>query len=203
MKLTITQEKRGEIERIQREFQKQLSPSEILRSTAQAINGVLSRSISRLKKQIKQEYNITQKYLSRSARVAPKAYSAHLYGGIEINESRIPLVAFRPKQAGSSISVNIHKGKPEIIHHSFIATMSSGHVGVFSRGRYVKKVGFVPGREKTTTGKTRITELYTASVFTMGINYSVANEVSTFMGAELMARVEGILKSKVNKIGIK
>lgn len=203
MKIAITQEKRDEIERIQREFKKQLSPSEILRGTAQAINGVLTRSISRINKGVKQEYNITQKYLSRTARIAPKAHSTHLWGGIELNTSRIPLIAFRPKQSGSSISMSVHKGKTEYVRNSFIATMASGHKGVFSRGRYVKKEGFVPGREKTASGKIRITEIQTASVFTMGVNKSVADDVREFMGNEISVRVEGILKSKVAKLGAK
>lgn len=39
MKIEFTQEKRGEIERIQREFRNNLSPNEILRATAQGIKG--------------------------------------------------------------------------------------------------------------------------------------------------------------------
>ena len=85
-----------------------------------------------------------------------------------LNESRLPIIAFKPKQSGSSISVAIHKGKTTMIRHAFVATMASGHKGVFSRGRYQKRVGFVPGREKTASGKIRITELMTASPFTMG-----------------------------------
>lgn len=41
MELKITQEKRGEVERIQNEFRKKLSTNEILRGTAQGINSAL------------------------------------------------------------------------------------------------------------------------------------------------------------------
>jgi hypothetical protein len=200
MQIYLTTEKKGEIERIMRQFEKQLSQQEILKSVAQGINSALSRSIPRINKQVKKEYNISQKYLSRMAIVSPKASSYKLYGGIRINDSRIPLIAFKPKQQGSSISVNIHKGKTVTVQNSFIATMTSGHTGVFSRGRYSKKAGFIPERSKTSKGKIRITEIHTASVFAMGISRNVAYDVQLFMGKEAVARVEGILKSKVEKI---
>ena len=203
MEIKITQEKRGEVERIQNEFRSKLSPNEILRGTAQGVNSALTRSIPRINKRIKERYNISQKYLSRQAVVSPKANSGSLYGGIKINENRLPVIAFKPKQSGSSSSVAIHKGKTTMIRHAFVATMSSGHKGVFSRGRYQKRIGFVPGREKTASGKIRITELMTASPFTMGISPDVRTDVAEFMGNEVTARVHGILTSRVNKIAAK
>lgn len=203
MEIKITQEKRGKVERIQNEFRSKLSPNEILRGTAQGVNSALTRSIPRINKRIKERYNISQKYLSRQAVVSPKANSGSLYGGIKINENRLPVIAFKPKQSGSSISVAIHKGKTTMIRHAFVATMSSGHKGVFSRGRYQKRIGFVPGREKTASGKIRITELMTASPFTMGISPDVRTDVAEFMGNEVTARVHGILTSRVNKIAAK
>ena len=133
------------------------------------------------------------------AEVSPKASSYRLYGGIHINDKRLPVIAFKPKQRGSSISVAIHKGKTETIRDYFIATMTSGHTGVFSRGHYNKK-NFIPWRKKTAAGKVRITEIHTASVFAMGISKNVADDVQTFICSEAVARVEGILRSKVTKI---
>lgn len=205
MKIKITQEKRGEIERIQNEFRKQLSPNEILRGTAQGINSALSRSVPRINKRIKERYNITQKYLSRQVIVSPKASSSRLYGGLKINQKRIPIIAFRPKQTGGSISVAIHKGKVKLMRNSFIATMSSGHIGVFSRGQY-EGSKFQPGKfepkRKNTKGY-RITELLTVSSFTMSISPDVRTDVSEFMGREVTARVHGILTSRVNRIAAK
>jgi hypothetical protein len=199
MQIYFTTEKKGEIERIMRQFEKQLSRQEILKSAAQGINSALSRSISRINKQVKKEYNISQKYLSRTAVVRPKANIDDLFGGIYLNERRLPMIAFKPKQRGSSISVAVHKGKTETIRNSFIATMNSGHTGVFSRGRYDKKE-FVPERKETASGKIRITQLYSSSVYGMGVSRGVAYDVQTFMGTEAVARVEGILRSKVEKI---
>lgn len=203
MQIKITQEKRGEVERIQNEFRGKLSTNEILRGTAQGINSALARSVPRINKRIKEKYSITQKYLSRQAVVSPKANSNHLYGGIKINENRLPVIAFRAKQSGSSVSVAIHKGKTEIIRNSFIATMASGHKGVFSRGRYQKRTGFIPCKDKTASGKVRITQLMTASPYTMGISPDVRTDVAEFMGNEVTARVHGILTSRVARIAAK
>jgi hypothetical protein len=209
MQIHLTTEKKGEIERIMRQFEKELSKKEIKYGVAAAINDTLKRSISgNLNKGIKERYNITQKYISRSGKVYPKASREHLFGGISINTTRMPLIAFKPKQKGSSMAVTIHKGKTEIIRNSFVATMNSGHTGVFSRGFYNKHV-FSPyskvelregGIGRTKSGKARITELYSVSVFGMGIAKDVAPNVQIFMGTYIVDRVEGILKSKVAKI---
>jgi hypothetical protein len=136
------------------------------------------------------------------AEVAPKAKQNALYAGIKLRYAPIPIVAFKPKQKGSAISVAIHKGKKVTVRTSFIATMKSGHTGVYARGKYAKS-NFEYGKEKTSTGKTRITELKTSSPFTMATSDTVSNEVKSFMGAEVLKRVEGILKSKVAKIASK
>ncbi len=200
MQLTITTEKRGEIEQIQRDFRRYLSPEEILRGTAQGVNSTLARAIPRINKAIKAEYNITQKYLSRQAVVSPKASIYRLYGGIRINESRLPIVAFRPRQKGGSVAVAIHKGKTVMVRNAFIATMPSGHTGVFSRGRYVRS-GFQYGRERTASGKVRITERVTTSPLRMAISPEVRADVAAFIEREAAARVQGILISRVKKIG--
>ena len=194
MQLTVTTEKRGEIEQIQRDFRRYLSPEEILRGTAQGVNSTLARAIPRINKAIKAEY------LSRQAVVSPKASIYRLYGGIRINESRLPIVAFRPRQKGGSVAVAIHKGKTVMVRNAFIATMPSGHTGVFSRGRYVRS-GFQYGRERTASGKVRITERVTTSPLRMAISPEVRADVAAFIEREAAARVQGILISRVKKIG--
>lgn len=203
MDFKITQEKRGEVERVQREFRGKLSEAEILRGTAQGINSALTKTVPRLNRAIKNRYNIQQKHLSKRAVVSPKANSNKLYGGIKIDENRVPVHVFKPRQNGSNIIVAIRKGKTVIIRNAFVATMASGHKGVFARGQYSKRSGFIPGRQKTASGKVRITELFTASPLTMGISPEVRQDAQDFMGNEVSARVHGILTSRVNKIAAK
>lgn len=61
----------------------------------------------------------------------------------------IPLIAFGARQTRTGVSVEVTKGKRSIIRHAFIATMASGHKGVFMRegpkrrmaqGRYAGKM---------------------------------------------------------------
>jgi hypothetical protein len=199
MKITFTEDKRGEIRRIQQQFRSQLSEAQIKKGTAQAINAVMQRSISKINKGVKKGYNISAKYLSRMAAVSPKAKQNALYAGIRLRYVPVPIIGFKPKQAESAISVVIRKGKKVTVRTSFIATMNSGHTGIYARGKY-KKSGFVYGKDKTSTGKTRITEIQTASPFTMGTSKFVVSEIQSFMGPEVLKRVEGILRSKVDKI---
>ena len=171
MEIKITQEKRGEVERIQNEFRSKLSPNEILRGTAQGVNSALSGAVPLIKKSIKERYNINKKYLNRQIKVSPKAKPSRLWGGIKVNQRHIPIIAFNPKQSGSHISVVIRKGKTTMIRHAFIATMTSGHEGVFARGEYQGKNfvrGKFPPKRKNTKGWL-ITELLTTSSFRMSL----------------------------------
>lgn len=203
MDIKFTQEKRGEIERIQREFRDQLSESKILKLSSTAINGVLKSSRTRLKKQVSLEYNITKKYMDRLIKVDPYSTPSSLWGGIQLNVGVLPLIAFKPKQRGSSVYFSTRKGKPAYMRNSFITTVrgtggGGPHEGVFSRGHYDKN--FIPGRETTRTGKVRITQIMGVSAFTMGTNKTIAHDVSNYMGDEVMKRVHGILTDRVKKI---
>lgn len=206
MELRFEQEVRGEVERIQQQFKDRLSADQILKITAGAINGVLQRSsIPRINKKVKEEYNITQKYLSRTAQLKPKATAYKLWGGISLNDSPIPMIAFKPKwrrkkRNPSALTVEIRKGRTEVVRHAFIATMASGHKGVFARGKYSKKK-FEHGNEKTQSGKTRITQIHSPSPFKMATIRTVADDVREHMGIEVLKRVEGALQGAVDRIG--
>jgi hypothetical protein len=61
----------------------------------------------------------------------------------------LPLIAFGARQTRAGVSVEVTKGKRSIINAAFIATMQSGHKGVFmrrgpkriaSKGRYAGKM---------------------------------------------------------------
>jgi hypothetical protein len=164
-----------------------------------AIKGVMKSAISKINKAVRKGYNMNAKYLKRFAKVSPMAKQNSLYAGITLRSAPIPMIGFKPKQKGSNISVTIKKGKKEVFRKAFIATMNTGHTGVYARGHYEKRK-FKPGKKFTKNGKVLITELNSASSFTMGTSQKVASEVRSFMGTEVLKRVEGILKSKVDKI---
>ena len=199
MQIKITTEKRGEIERIQRDFKKHLSADVILRGTSQAINSTMKRSISKINKEVKKEYNITPKYLKRIAVVKPKASSGSLYAGVHLQHAPVPIIGFKPKEKqGSGVTVSVKRGRAKRLQSAFIATMQSGHVGVFARGRYGKD--FMWGNEKTASGKIRITEIKAPSPFAMGLSDTVAPQIQDFMGKEVVRATRGILQSRVDRM---
>jgi hypothetical protein len=195
MQISFTTEKRNEIEAIQRKFEQQLSRNIILQSTSQAINGTMGRSISKINKEIKADYNITSKYLKRIAKVSPKSRPDKLYAGIYLAYNPVPMIAFRAKQTKTGVNVTIRKGKPVSVRSAFIATMRSWHMGVFSRGWYEKGKGFVPNKKRLP-----VTQLMSASPFTMGTSKNIAPKITDFIGKEALRATEGILTARVRKL---
>jgi hypothetical protein len=52
---------------------------------------------------------------------------------MDVKGTRIPVSAFNPRQVQAGVSVGINAGKRKTIKHAFIATMKSGHTGVWVR----------------------------------------------------------------------
>jgi hypothetical protein len=222
MKIEIIQEKRGEIERIQKKFEKELSPRVIKQKTAAAMNKTMDKTASPKAKQLTiDKYNLRKKHLRNVSIVSPKAYAGDLKSGLKISALPNSMIDFAPKwkRNKTSLSVQIMKGKTVVIRSAFIATMKSGHKGVFARGFYPgKRRGFVFGNEQSkqgigrrrddfgnivggdSTGNTRITELRGPSPFSVATNKGIGDKVHEAMGTEVLKRVEGILLDAVNKI---
>lgn len=73
----------------------------------------------------------------------------------------LPLIAFGARQTTRGVSVEVTKGKRMIIAHAFIATMQSGHRGVFMRqgNKQIMRRGRYKGKARQP-----IKERFTASV---------------------------------------
>jgi len=52
---------------------------------------------------------------------------------LNVSGERVPLIAYPLRQTKKGVSVQINKGKRTLIKRSFVATMKSGHKGVFQR----------------------------------------------------------------------
>lgn len=95
-----------------------------------------------------------------SARIATPSTPS---SAIIVKGKGFPLSAFRPRQTSQGVSVSI-KGRRALIRHAFIATMPSGHTGVFARGKYGARFQFGVGtRHVKRHGKS--TELPIAELF--------------------------------------
>lgn len=73
---------------------------------------------------------------------------------MDVKGTRIPVMAFNPRQVRKGVSVAINQGKRKVIPGAFIATMKSGHEGVYRRVGGVKRL---PIRELYTT---RVADLF-------------------------------------------
>ena len=91
----------------------------------------------------------------------PSFSSDPLVWGLTAKAKPVPLLAFGARQTKRGVSVEVTKGKRTIIPHAFIATMQSGHKGVF-----VRKGSKQIARKGSYVGKARqpIKELFSASV---------------------------------------
>jgi hypothetical protein len=52
---------------------------------------------------------------------------------VEVSGDPVPLVAYPHRQTKRGVSVEVNRGKRTVVKGSFIATMGSGHKGVFRR----------------------------------------------------------------------
>jgi len=222
MKIVFTEEKRGEIQRIQRQFKNQLSESQIKRSTAGAIKRALRDGITKgITPEIKENYNIPPKYLKNIARVNPMPNGNKLWGGIELGYKPIPIIAFKKniKQTALGVEVQIQKGKTTLIRHAFIETVGAidkekkryqrgkkrgeikigENTHVFARGKYKKK-RFVPSEDRGSKGNSPLSRIQTSSPFTMGLSKKVSSKVMNILGTEVERGLEGQLRSAVDKI---
>lgn len=52
---------------------------------------------------------------------------------VDVSGGAVPLVAYPHRQTKKGVSVEVNRGKRTLLAGSFVATMKSGHVGVFRR----------------------------------------------------------------------
>jgi len=98
-----------------------------------AINRTLTTGRSNLVKRVRQEIKISASDF-RDAISLKKSSFSNLSGSIRLSRKRMPLSRFSPVQepAGASVLVRMGAGR-QVLKHTFLATMKSGHLGVFER----------------------------------------------------------------------
>jgi hypothetical protein len=222
VKIVIKEEKNSEIKRITEQFKGKLSERKIRQKTGAAMNETMRRAATAKSKQLTLEkYNLKKKNLKDITQISPKAYYGKLESGLKISSLPISMIDYTPtwNRGGSALSIQIIKGKTTVVRSAFIATMKSGHKGVFARGYYPGKgrgfvfendqsrigkgrvrndFGEIIGGEKT--GHIRITELRGPSPFSVATNKDIGNKVRRAMGEDLLKRVEGLLRKTINEM---
>lgn len=203
IKFNLTYEGKKTAGSVQREFANRLSEKEILKTTAFALNTTARRSQGFVKREVKKDYTTSNKYLDRMSKLSKPASGKQggLYAEVSYSFKPVPMIGFRHKQNGkrSGVSVEIKKGKSILMKHSFIATMKSGHQGIFSSGSYVSGK-FRPAYSRTSNKKTRITEMRTASPLTMATSKGLQPRIIKYIGQSLPSRLRAMLQRKVDQV---
>ena len=210
MKISVSIEGKRAVQDIQKEFKDQLSEKQILKTTAFALNETSRRAISFVRKEVRKEYTVNNKYLKRMAKLGKPAKStpSGLYAEVLYSYKPVPMIAFKfkaqSKKKGSksnlrNIQVEIRKGKQTLLRHVFIATMKSGHTGIWAHGQY-QHGKFVYSRNKTASGKDRMSEMQTASPFTLGTNKDIEKRAIEQIQKTLPSRLRALLQQRVDKL---
>lgn len=109
--------------------------------------------------------------------------------------SPIPLINYGARQTSKGVSVNVKNGR-KVIAHAFIATMASGHQGVFARqGKTHKKV---MRRGRTYWSGLPVKELFGPSIPTAFANGAVQDAVKT----AIEQRFPVVLRQELKFIGV-
>lgn len=209
----ITLEKKDSLKDIQRKFESELSEKQIQATTARALNETGKTVQGFIKKQVRAEYTMSAKYLARMSTITHFASGnqSGLYTSINFRYKTIPMIAFKHTgkrgKKKSTITVQIKKGNSIALKHAFIAAMRntskqgevSEHEGIYAAGRYVGKK-FVYDKSRTASGKTRITEMRTASPFTMSLSQSIQPKIDEYVSRTLPSRLEFFLQRKLDKM---
>jgi len=206
----IKVEYKTDLKKIQKEFKSQLSEKEILKTTAFALNETARKTRTQLKKEARAGYTIDKKYQERMSEITKPARGTQsgLYVELSTNTSPIPLIGFKhqdlkPKPwkrgVAGGVQIEVLKGKQQLLKHAFIATMSSGHTGIFQRGSY-QNGKFKAGNEKISSGKTRITELKTVSPYFIFKNKDIQKRITQTIESQLPGRLRVFLQKKVDKL---
>jgi hypothetical protein len=90
---------------------------------------------SEANKRIKTRKRIKPSYIARALTLR-RAKESNLNGaewGIDVSGEPVPLVAYPHRQTKKGVSVEVNRGKRTLVKGAFVATMRSGHKGVFKR----------------------------------------------------------------------
>lgn len=135
------------------------------KAVTRAINKTAQQAKTQAAREIKDKYQISTRVISRSLLIR-RASRNMMQAVIQAEGKPLPLIAFNVRKDARGVSVQI-KGRRVTVPHAFIATMKSGHKGVFARGGYkgsFDRNGQQFGRFQFGRKRFPIGELFTFSV---------------------------------------
>lgn len=166
---------------------------------ARAINHVAAKAKTQASRDIRQEYNVKAKDL-KSAIYINKATRNYLEGTIIATGRPLPIMGFAARQTKKGVTVDV-MGQRKLIRGSFMATMNSGHRGVFARGNYSGyNFQFRDKRIRKQGNDLAINELTTSSVPKMMQNNAVLSALEKGLTEDFPSRLRHELSFLTNKV---
>ena len=149
---------------IRDKYARRLTPTEIDTAISRAMNHTAKKARTRMVREIRTVYNIRAKDARKAMRHI-QARPRFLESRIEVTGRPLPAIAFGARQTKAGVSIAVFRGQRKVIKSAFIATMGSGHRGVFARGNYGKGT-FAFRRKRVRKGgtDTPITEIHTTAI---------------------------------------
>jgi hypothetical protein len=146
------------------------------KAITRTINKTAVQGKTQATREIKEQYQISTRVVGRGISIR-RAGRGVLQAVIKVEGRPLPMIAFQAKKDARGVSVVI-KGRRVVVPHAFIATLKSGHKGVFARGGYkggFEKNGQQFGRFQFGKQRFPIGELFTASL-PQGFNNKVVKD---------------------------
>jgi hypothetical protein len=173
--------------KLKREFQ-HLKGSQFNLAVARAINHTIAKAKTGASRDIRGEYKVKAKDLSGKLAIS-KATRVSQTGMIRVSAKPLPIVSFGARQTRKGVSVKI-TGKRKVIKSAFIATMKSGHKGVFVRGAYKgTELSYRTKRINKKGPDLPIEEVHTASPYSMMIHERVQQQTADKINTSFPARL--------------
>jgi hypothetical protein len=90
---------------------------------------------SEASKRIRARKRIKARYITRAftLRRASGSDIAGMEWAVDVSGAPVPLIAYPARQTRKGVSVEVNRGKRTLVKGAFVATMASGHKGVFRR----------------------------------------------------------------------
>jgi hypothetical protein len=105
------------------------------RAASRALTKAATQARTQAAREIRDRYNISARLVARQIDVT-RSTPDTLVALLKPQGSKLPVIAFQARQTRRGVTVQIKRGSRRLIPHAFIATMRSGHTGVFARGVY-------------------------------------------------------------------
>lgn len=116
-----------------------IEPGPLKRAVVRALRKAGSTALRDMRseavKRIRARKRIRSSYISSAITLArPKGTDlSAMAWSVKVSGEPVPLVAYPHRQTAKGVSVEVNRGKRTVIPGAFVATMKSGHVGVFRR----------------------------------------------------------------------